>query len=85
MATVNEIPGLCKAVLEAENDWRSRGAEARRVAFKRFQELLHTIADRTGRPYEEILNEAIEEWVTLHFCSVATGTEGGERLPWPES
>jgi len=86
MEASKEIAALCREVLEAENDWRSRSDEARKAAYQRFQELLRTIAERTRRPYEEILNEAIEEWITLHFCSVATTPQAGaEPLPWPNA
>ncbi|MGZ4104335.1 MAG: hypothetical protein ACXVQY_03645 [Actinomycetota bacterium] len=70
----NQITALAKAVLDAETDWRFRGAEGRRSAYERFERLLHAIADLTERPYEEVYNDAIEEWVTSHFCSVPSST-----------
>jgi hypothetical protein len=75
MATENEIKALVESALEAENDWRYRGPEGRRAAYDRFQGLVSAIADLTGRPYEELLNEAIEEWVVEHFCSL-----GGDEV-----
>lgn len=72
MVTEEEITSLCKAALEAEDDWRSLGPEGRRAAYERFQHLLQTIADLTGRSYEDVMNEAIEDWIRVHFCSVAS-------------
>jgi hypothetical protein len=70
MTEQTELVELCKAALEKESDWREMGAEGRAAAFERFQQLLHTIADLTGRTYEDVLNDAVEEWVTVHFCSI---------------
>ena len=69
-ASGGELVELCKAALEQESDWRETGPEGRAAAFERFQQLLHTIADLTGRTYEDVLNDAVEEWVTVHFCSI---------------
>ncbi|HZD81167.1 MAG TPA: hypothetical protein VE646_14165 [Actinomycetota bacterium] len=71
MATDTELAELCRAALDAESDWRYRGAEGRRAAYERFQQLVRTIAEATGRSYEEAFNEAIEQWVKEHFCAVA--------------
>ncbi len=71
MQTESELADLCQAALDAESDWRYRGPEGRRAAYERFQQLVHTIAEKTGRSYEEAFNEAIEQWVKLHFCSMA--------------
>lgn len=73
MATEVEIAEVCRVALEEESHWRETGSEGRKVAYERFQHLLHTIADLTGRTYEEVMNDAVEEWVTVHFCSVAGG------------
>ena len=70
MTAQTELVDLCKAALEQESDWRETGPEGRTAAFERFQQLLHTIADLTGRTYEDVLNDAVEEWVTVHFCSI---------------
>ncbi len=70
MTAQTELVELCKAALEQESDWREAGPEGRTAAFERFQQLLHTIADLTGRTYEDVLNDAVEEWVTVHFCSI---------------
>ena len=70
MSTDVEIETLCASVLEAESDWRFLGPEGRQAAYERFQQLLQNVAEMTGRPYEEVMNEAIEDWIRLHFCSV---------------
>jgi hypothetical protein len=80
MAAQREITELAEAALEAESEWRYRGPDGRRSAYERFRELLNRIAELTGRPYEELFNEAIEEWVTLHFCSVPSGGRGPDRV-----
>jgi hypothetical protein len=71
MTTQTEITELCRVALEQESGWRDAGAEGRRETYERFQQLLHTIANRTGRTYEEVMNDAVEEWVRVHFCSAA--------------
>jgi len=78
-ATKAEVEALCKAALDEESHWRDAGPEGRKLAYERFQHLVHAIADLTGRTYEEVMNDAVEEWVTVHFCSTAT-----ERAPSPE-
>ncbi len=72
LAKEAEIAELCKKALEEESDWREAGPEGRKAAFERFQHLLHSIADLTGRTYEDVMNDAVEEWVTIHFCSIPT-------------
>lgn len=79
MASQSEISRLVEEALEAESEWRYEGPDARRSAYERFRGLLDQIAELTGRPYEELFNEAIEEWVTLHFCAVSDGTRRAER------
>jgi hypothetical protein len=74
MTTPEEIAELCRAALEKESGWREGGTEERRAAFESFQRLLHAIAELTGRSYEDVMNDAVEEWVTVHFCEVPTGT-----------
>ncbi len=80
MSTDVEIVELCKTALEEESGWRTAGPEGRKAAYERFQELLRTIADRTGRPYEEVMNDAVEEWITLHFCE--TENESTPSAEW---
>lgn len=75
MTAQTELVEMCRVALEKESDWREMGAEGRTAAFERFQQLLHTIADLTGRTYEDVLNDAVEEWVTVHFCSVQSNSE----------
>ena len=75
MTAQTELVELCKVALEQESDWREMGPEGRTAAFERFQQLLHTIADLTGRTYEDVLNDAVEEWVTVHFCSIQSDSE----------
>jgi hypothetical protein len=83
MTPQTELVELCKVALEKESGWREMGAEGRKAAFERFQQLLHTIADLTGRTYEDVLNDAVEEWVMIHFCSVPSNNEpSGE---WSEA
>jgi acyl-CoA reductase-like NAD-dependent aldehyde dehydrogenase len=79
MATRPEVEALCRAALAEESNWRDGGPEERRSAFERFQKLVHAIADLTGRTYEDVMNDAIEEWITVHFCETAT-----EKGPAPE-
>ena len=83
MTAQTELVELCKVALEKETDWREMGAEGRAAAFERFQQLLHTIADLTGRTYEDVLNDAVEEWVTVHFCSVQSNSEPSAE--WAEA
>lgn len=74
MAKETEIAELCRVALEEESNWRETGPEGRKAAYERFQHLLHAIAELTGRTYEEVMNDAVEEWVTIHFCSTSGGT-----------
>ena len=78
MTTQAELEELCRVALDEESGWRGGGVEERKAAFLRFQELLRTIADVTGRTYDEVLNDAVEEWIRLHFCQVADGLPAGE-------
>lgn len=71
IAKTEEIKALCVECQEAEDDWRELGPEGRVEAYHRFQGLLQQIADLTGRSYEEVFNEAIEQWITVHFCEMA--------------
>jgi len=73
--TSTAIEDLCRAALEEESNWREGGQESRRKAYERFQQLVHAIADLSGRTYEEVMNDAIEEWVTVHFCELPTQSE----------
>jgi hypothetical protein len=75
MTTNTEVQTLCKAALEEESSWREGGADARKNAYDRFQRLVHEIADLTGRTYEDVMNDAVEEWVTVHFCSTSAEHE----------
>lgn len=75
MPVDTEIARLCREALDAESGWRGMGAEGRKGAFDRFQHLLHEIAELTGRTYEDVLNDAVEEWLTLHFCAIPTESE----------
>jgi hypothetical protein len=61
--------------IDEESSWREGGVAGRRKAFERFQHLVHAIADLTGRTYEDVMNDAIEEWVSVHFCEIPTSTE----------
>jgi acyl-CoA reductase-like NAD-dependent aldehyde dehydrogenase len=70
MATRTEVEQLCRAALEEESNWRDGDVEERKNAFERFQDLVHKIADVTGRTYEDVMNDAIEEWVKVHFCEL---------------
>jgi hypothetical protein len=75
MTTKAEVEALCKAALEEESSWREGGPDARKNAYDRFQHLVHAIADLTGRTYEDVMNDAVEEWVTVHFCSTSAEHE----------
>ncbi len=44
-----------------------------------------TIADVTGRTYDEVLNDAVEEWIRVHFCQVANGLPSDEWTAAGES
>jgi hypothetical protein len=77
--TRQEIEALCRAALDEESNWREGGEVERRAAYERFQHLVHAIADLSGKSYEEVMNDAIEEWVTVHFCDLPT-----DREPSPE-
>lgn len=79
MTTDKRIAELCRVALEEQNNWREGGPEGRKAAYDRFQHLVHAIADLTGRTYEEVMNDAVEEWVLTHFCSVS-----GDEPPAPE-
>ena len=83
MTAQTELVELCKVALEQESDWREMGPEGRAAAFERFQQLLHTIADLTGRTYEDVLNDAVEEWVMVHFCSIQSDIEPSAE--WAEA
>lgn len=74
MTTDAELAELCRVALAEESGWRDMGSEGRRAAYERFQSLLHRIADLTGRSYEDVMNDAVEEWLTVHFCEVPTDT-----------
>jgi hypothetical protein len=78
MTTQAEVEELCRVALDEESGWRSGGVEERKAAFLRFQALLQTIADVTGRTYDEVLNDAVEEWIRVHFCQVADGVPSDE-------
>lgn len=78
MTIQTEIAELCRGALEEESGWRDTGTEGRKAAYERFQQLLHTIADLTGRTYEDVMNDAVEEWINVHFCSVADGEPSEE-------
>jgi hypothetical protein len=75
MPVDTDIARLCREALDAESGWRGMGAEGRKGAFDRFQRLLHDIAELTGRTYEDVLNDAVEEWLTLHFCAIPSDSE----------
>jgi hypothetical protein len=75
MVTRAEVEALCRAALDEESHWREGGADERKAAYERFQHLVHAIADLDARSYEEVMNDAIEEWINVHFCSTATATE----------
>jgi hypothetical protein len=75
MTADTDIAALCREALEQESGWRGMGAEGRKAAYDRFQHLLHEIAGRTGRTYEDVLNDAVEEWLTLHFCAIPTESQ----------
>jgi hypothetical protein len=75
MTTRAEVESLCKAALDEESSWREGGPDARKNAYDRFQHLVHAIADLTGRTYEDVMNDAVEEWVTVHFCSTSANHE----------
>ncbi len=72
MTTRAEVEALCRAALDEEGHWREEGPEGRKAAYERFQHLVHAIADLTGRTYEDVLNDAVEEWVKVHFCETAS-------------
>jgi hypothetical protein len=78
MATA-DIEELCRVALEEESNWREGGSESRRNAYERFQDLVRKIAELTDRTYEEVMNDAIEEWVTVHFCALPTETGPSEE------
>jgi hypothetical protein len=75
MTADTDIAELCREALEEESGWRGMGADGRKAAFDRFQHLLHKIAELTGRTYEDVLNDAVEEWLTIHFCAVPGESE----------
>lgn len=83
MTTHAEIAELCRAALDKETGWREGGAEGRKTAYEGFQQLVHAIADLTGRTYEDVLNDAVEEWVMVHFCAVPTET--APSAEWQEA
>jgi hypothetical protein len=70
MATRTEVERLCRDALDEEHRWREGTAEERKAAFERFQGLVHQIAEVTDRTYEDVMNDAIEEWVKVHFCEL---------------
>lgn len=72
MTTRQEIESLCRAALEEESNWRDGSEEERKQAYEKFQHLVHAIADLTGRTYEDVMNDAIEEWVKVNFCELPT-------------
>lgn len=75
MATREEVERLCRAALDEESNWREGGIDERKAAFARFEGLVHKIADVTDRTYEDVMNDAIEEWVKVHFCELPTEHE----------
>ena len=75
-----EISELCRNALEAEDGWRDGGPEQRLAAYHRFQELVRSIAELTGRSYEEVMSDAIEEWVRVHFCEIGAEVSAEEWL-----
>ena len=83
MATRAEVEELCCAALEEESNWREGGPVERKAAFERFQGLVHKIADVTDRTYEDVMNDAIEEWVKVHFCELPTEHEPAAE--WEEA
>jgi hypothetical protein len=82
LTTQTQIAELCRVALEEESGWRDAGVDGRKAAYARFQQLLHTIADLTGRSYEDVLNDAVEEWIRDHFCLVGDGAPSAE---WSEA
>ena len=75
----SELEQLCSEAFEMQSDWRSRGVEGRREADKAFDQLLHRIAESTGRSYDEVKYEAVEEWIRDKFCCV--GRRRGAPTP----
>lgn len=80
MTTRSEVEALCRAALDEESHWRDDGPDGRKAAYERFQHLVHAIADLTGRTYEGVMNDAVEEWVKVHFCE--TASEGRPSAEW---
>jgi acyl-CoA reductase-like NAD-dependent aldehyde dehydrogenase len=74
------ISELCRSALEAEDGWRDGSPEQRIAAYHRFQDLVRSIAALTDRSYEEVMNDAIEEWVRVHFCEVGAEVSAEEWL-----
>ena len=75
MTAETDIAALCRQALEEESGWRSMGLDGRRAAYDRFQRLIREIASLTGRTYEEVMNDAVEEWLTVHFCAIPSQSE----------
>jgi hypothetical protein len=75
MMTRAEVEALCKAALDEESHWREEGPEGRQAAYERFQHLVRAIAELTGKTYEDVLNDAVEEWIKVHFCETASETK----------
>lgn len=68
MTTSAAIEELCSLAVAKQEEWRAGGADGRREAYAHFDRCLHAIA--TGRSYDEVLYEAVEDWVTAKFCCV---------------
>ena len=62
------IEELCALAVDKQNEWRAKGGEGRREAYRHFDRCLHTVAEMNGRSYEDVLYEAVEDWVTATFC-----------------
>ncbi len=80
MTTREEVESLCRAALDEETHWRDGGPEERAAAYERFERLVHAIADLTGRSYQDVMSDAVEEWVKVHFCS--TPSERAPQAEW---
>ena len=60
MTADSDIAELCREALEEERLARDGSRRAKGTP-DRFQHLLHEIAELTGRSYEDVLNDAVEE------------------------
>lgn len=73
MTTSAAIEELCSLAVAKQEEWRAGGADGRREAYAHFDRCLHAIhaiAELTGRSHEDVLYEAVEDWVTAKFCCV---------------